>query len=38
MGISPLGACKFVQDKMLPMYPLGVYKDVEGGKSDVSRN
>ncbi len=38
MGITPLDACKYVQEKMLPMYPLGVYKDVEGGKADVSRN
>ncbi len=38
MGITPLDAGKFVQEKMLPMYPLGVYKDVAGGKTDVSRN
>ena len=38
MGISPLDACKFVQEKMLPQYPLGVFKDVSGGKANVSGN
>ncbi|HAM36578.1 MAG TPA: 2-oxoglutarate oxidoreductase [Elusimicrobia bacterium] len=38
MGISPLEAAKFVNDRMLPHYPLGVFKDIAGGKTDVSRN
>ncbi len=38
MGISPLDAVKFVSDQMVPQYPLGVFKDFEGGKSDVSRD
>jgi 2-oxoglutarate ferredoxin oxidoreductase subunit beta len=38
MGLTPLDAGKFVQEKMLPMYPLGVYKDLEGGKKDASGN
>ena len=38
MGISPLEAAKFVADKMLAQYPLGVFKGAQGGKIDVSRN
>ena len=36
-GIREHGV-KFVGEKMMPLYPLGVYKDVEGGKTDVSGN
>ena len=38
MGISPLDSVKFIAEKMLPQYPLGVFKDVKGGESDVSRD
>ena len=30
-GLSPLAALEFVNDKMLPMYPLGVFRQPEGG-------
>ena len=26
-GLDPVAACKFVEEKMIPFYPLGVYKD-----------
>ena len=29
-GLSPVDAMKFLSEKMLPMYPLGVYKSPEG--------
>jgi len=38
MALSPLEAVKFVNDKMLPQYPLGVFKDIAGGKPDASGN
>jgi 2-oxoglutarate ferredoxin oxidoreductase subunit beta len=28
-GISPLDSLKFVGEKMMPLYPLGVYKTLE---------
>ena len=37
MSLTPLDACKFVQDQMLKQYPLGVYKDIERG-DNVSGN
>ena len=30
-GLSPIEALKWLEDNMLPYYPLGVYKDIEGG-------
>lgn len=30
-GLSPVEALRWLEDNMLPYYPLGVYKDVEGG-------
>ena len=30
-GLSPLAAMDFLKEKMLPMYPLGVYREPEGG-------
>ena len=38
MGITPIDATKFVAEKMLPHYPLGVFKDITGGPIDASRN
>ena len=35
-GMSPTESMQFVKDKMIPYYPLGVYKDVtaeEGAKA-----
>lgn len=34
-GLSPVDSLKFVEEKMIPFYPLGVYKDIdgEGGKN-----
>jgi 2-oxoglutarate ferredoxin oxidoreductase subunit beta len=29
-GLSPVEALKFVEEKMKPIYPLGVYKDTTG--------
>ncbi len=31
-GLSPVDAIKWLKENMLPYYPLGVYKDVKGGK------
>ena len=31
-GMSPQNAIKWLQDNMLPYYPLGVYKDIKEGK------
>lgn len=31
-GMSPKDAIKWLQDNMLPYYPLGVYKDIKEGK------
>lgn len=31
-GLDPLESMKWVKEKMVPVYPLGVYKDIEGGK------
>jgi 2-oxoglutarate ferredoxin oxidoreductase subunit beta len=31
-GLSPIDSMKFVGEKMLPKYPLGVYKSPEGGE------
>ena len=28
-GLSPLNALKYVEEKVVPYYPLGVYKEVE---------
>ena len=28
-GLSPLNALKYVEEKVVPYYPLGVYKGVE---------
>ncbi|MCX5783250.1 MAG: thiamine pyrophosphate-dependent enzyme, partial [Elusimicrobia bacterium] len=36
-GLPPLESIKFLTEKMIPVYPLGVYKDAEGGKN-VSGN
>jgi len=33
LGISPLECVKFVAEKMIPQYPLGVYKDAEAKKA-----
>ena len=30
-GLSPVEALKWLEDNMIPYYPLGVYKDVEEG-------
>jgi 2-oxoglutarate ferredoxin oxidoreductase subunit beta len=30
-GLSPVDALRWVEQNMIPIYPLGVYKDVEGG-------
>ncbi len=30
-GMSPADAIQWLRDNMLPYYPLGVYKDIEGG-------
>ena len=30
-GLSPVDALRWVEQNMLPVYPLGVYKDIEGG-------
>ena len=30
-GLSPIDAMKFVGEKMIPMYPLGVFRSPEGG-------
>ena len=30
-GLSPVEAVKWLEDNMIPYYPLGVYKDVEEG-------
>ena len=37
MALTPLDACKFVQEQMVPHYPLGVYKDIQRG-DNVSGN
>ena len=31
-GIDPLESMDWLKDNMIPVYPLGIYKDVEGGK------
>ena len=28
-GLSPVNALKYVEEKVIPYYPLGVYKEVE---------
>jgi 2-oxoglutarate ferredoxin oxidoreductase subunit beta len=30
-GLSPVEALRWVEQTMIPVYPLGVYKDLEGG-------
>ncbi|MEE0730318.1 MAG: 2-oxoglutarate oxidoreductase, partial [Oscillospiraceae bacterium] len=30
-GLSPIEAVKWLEDNMVPYYPLGVYKDIEEG-------
>ncbi|MEW6523155.1 MAG: thiamine pyrophosphate-dependent enzyme [Bacillota bacterium] len=30
-GLSPLAALKWLEEHMLPAYPLGVFKDIQGG-------
>ena len=30
-GMSPQEALKWVEEKMIPYYPLGVFKDTHGG-------
>ena len=30
-GLSPIAAMDFLKEKMLPFYPLGVFKSPEGG-------
>jgi len=30
-GLAPIAALDFLKEKMLPMYPLGVYREPEGG-------
>jgi 2-oxoglutarate ferredoxin oxidoreductase subunit beta len=30
-GMSPIEAVKRLQDEMIPYYPLGVFKDIDGG-------
>jgi 2-oxoglutarate ferredoxin oxidoreductase subunit beta len=30
-GISPVDALRWVEQNMIPVYPLGVFKDIEGG-------
>jgi 2-oxoglutarate ferredoxin oxidoreductase subunit beta len=30
-GLSPVDALRWVEETMMPVYPLGVYKDIEGG-------
>ena len=32
-GLSPVDAIKWLQENMLEHYPLGVYRDVEGGEA-----
>jgi len=32
-GLSPVASMKHLEEKMLPYYPLGVYKEPEGGKA-----
>jgi len=32
-GLSPIAAMDFLKDKMLPYYPLGVFKSPEGGRA-----
>jgi 2-oxoglutarate ferredoxin oxidoreductase subunit beta len=32
-GLTPIESLKWLEDNMLPYYPLGVYKDIEGGKN-----
>ncbi|MFA6583959.1 MAG: thiamine pyrophosphate-dependent enzyme [Elusimicrobiaceae bacterium] len=36
-GVNPVEAMKFVREKMMPQYPLGVLRDDNGG-ANVSRN
>ena len=31
-GLSPIDAIKWLQENMLEHYPLGVYRDLEGGE------
>ena len=33
-GLTPIAAMDFLKEKMLPYYPLGVYKSPDGSKSD----
>ena len=30
-GLSPVDALRWVEQNMVPAYPLGVFRDVEGG-------
>jgi 2-oxoglutarate ferredoxin oxidoreductase subunit beta len=30
-GVSPVEALNWLEHNMIPVYPLGVYKDIEGG-------
>ena len=34
-GLSPVEAMGFVKDKMIPYYPLGVYKDVTAEEAEA---
>ncbi len=31
LGVSPVEALNWLEHNMIPVYPLGVYKDIEGG-------
>lgn len=35
-GVSPVQALDYVREKMIPFYPLGVYKDITANKKEGS--